>query len=264
MSVRSMFFCLAINSFNQLIIENLLLNMKWINYKTKYQLEFSNYEDIQRKKIFFENFQFIVDTNAKNLNYSLEMNQFGHLKKHELPTLLVQKNTIESFQNQSQTFFGDDIPTEYDNRKKGVVSYVKNQYKCGSCYAFSAVGAIESAFALRTGKLPDLSVQEIVSCSKAYGNSGCVGGFVTHAFDYCMSQGLSTSTDYPYTADTFLFYKSGVLEIPSCSSVNLNHAALAVGYNLKDLSHLVVKNSFGIHWGEYGYFRIALFKGNMC
>uniref|UniRef100_A0A6B2FXU9 Cathepsin L2 (Trinotate prediction) n=1 Tax=Myxobolus squamalis TaxID=59785 RepID=A0A6B2FXU9_MYXSQ len=64
----------------------------------------------------------------------------------------------------------------------------------------------------------------------------------------------------------FLFYKTGVLRIPTCSSENLNHAALAVGYNLEDGNnrHLIVKNSFGSQWGEGGYFRIALFEGNMC
>uniref|UniRef100_A0A6B2FXQ4 Testin-2 (Trinotate prediction) n=1 Tax=Myxobolus squamalis TaxID=59785 RepID=A0A6B2FXQ4_MYXSQ len=64
--------------------------------------------------------------------------------------------------------------------------------------------------------------------------------------------------------DEFVFYESGILDILGCSSFDIDHAALAVGYNLEGTPYLLVKNSFGVNWGERGYFKIALFKNNMC
>ncbi|KAF1742094.1 hypothetical protein MXB_4505 [Myxobolus squamalis] len=305
---------MALNLFNILRIENLILTRVWDDYKSKYRLEFSGNEELVRLEIFLQNYKFVVDTNAKDLKFTLGMNQFGHLKKHELSRHLMHKKAPETYQDQSLKIVKGRIPIKFDWREKGVVSYVKNQFECGCGYAFSATGAMESAFAIETGKLPNLSEQEIVSCTTELGNLGCEGGLPENGFLYSMAKGISTSTDYPYTGDEslcfrnisnrvyklkgyqivnrgqeidsvealyntepisinldsnhkeFLFYQSGVPDIPSCSSDNLNHAALAVGYNLEDENkcHLIVKNSFGPDWGEDGYFTIMLFKANMC
>ncbi|KAF1743757.1 hypothetical protein MXB_737 [Myxobolus squamalis] len=77
----SIFCCLAMMPFNQFKIEKSLQQKEWLDYKTKYELEFSDNEDIERQETFWENHQFIINTNAKNLNYTLEMNRFGHLVK---------------------------------------------------------------------------------------------------------------------------------------------------------------------------------------
>ncbi|KAF1743412.1 hypothetical protein MXB_3828, partial [Myxobolus squamalis] len=61
-------------------------------------------------------------------------------------------------------------------------------------------------------------------------------------------------------SDEFLFYRSGILDIPNCNPDDLHHSALAVGYSLGEKPYLLVKNS----WGDGGYFKIALFKNNMC
>uniref|UniRef100_A0A6B2G6S0 Cathepsin J (Trinotate prediction) n=1 Tax=Myxobolus squamalis TaxID=59785 RepID=A0A6B2G6S0_MYXSQ len=162
----SIFFCLAINIFNQLTIEKAFLNKEWNTYKLNYNLNFSEEEDVERKETFLANYQFIVDTNAKNLNFTLKMNEFGHLKKNERPSLLMYQKALKAFKEESPVFIGRSVPMKKDWREDGVVSYVKDQHKCASGYAFSAVGAFESAIAIRTGVVPDLSEQEIVSCSK--------------------------------------------------------------------------------------------------
>lgn len=55
----------------------------------------------------------------------------------------------------------DDLPTEVDWREAGVVSPVKNQGGCGSCYAFATTATVESHIALETGLLFDLSPQQV-------------------------------------------------------------------------------------------------------
>merc|ERR1719263_186597 len=57
-----------------------------------------------------------------------------------------------------------DIPATMDWREKGAVNPVKNQARCGSCWAFSATSAIEGHKQIKDGKLYSLSEQELVSC----------------------------------------------------------------------------------------------------
>ena len=57
-------------------------------------------------------------------------------------------------------------------------SPVNQQGQCGSCWAFSATEAVESAISIFHGVQPVLllSPQQLVSCSQSYGTNGCGGG----------------------------------------------------------------------------------------
>ena len=80
-----------------------------------------------------------------------------------------------------------------------VVSKPKNQGRCGSCWAFSAVGAIESNMRINKYNTPLLSTQELVDCSSE--NNGCMGGLMHLAFDYCIdTEGIVSEESYPYNA----------------------------------------------------------------
>lgn len=94
-----------------------------------------------------------------------------------------------------------NIPKEWDWRSLGVVSPVKNQGKCGSCWTFSTVGALESHFLLKYGQFRNLSEQQLVDCAGDYDNHGCKGGLPSHAFEYIKDNGgISLETNYPYLA----------------------------------------------------------------
>jgi C1A family cysteine protease len=99
--------------------------------------------------------------------------------------------------------------SSFDWRSTGVVTPVKNQGYCGSCWAFSAVETIESAWALAGNTLTTFSEQQVVSCDTT--DAGCNGGDTITAYAYIeKAGGLATEANYPYKSS------SGVA--PACKS----------------------------------------------
>jgi C1A family cysteine protease len=87
----------------------------------------------------------------------------------------------------------------YNLYDSGLVTPVKDQQQCGSCWAFSATETIESAWVKAGNSLTEFSPQQIVSCDSA--DAGCNGGLPTQAFDYVKGAGgMATDAAYPYTS----------------------------------------------------------------
>lgn len=94
------------------------------------------------------------------------------------------------------------LPESVDWRST-IVTRVKDQGDCLSSWAFSAVAALESASAQRTGQLVEFSEQNLLDCTWNYGNKGCGGGFVYAAFAHTKANnGIDTESCYPYTSST--------------------------------------------------------------
>lgn len=163
--------------------------------------------------IFAENWERIMKHNLDpTQTYVMEMNEFGSMTADEFARermgvrmdLATKEHTGSML---PQVFLRNepslaDPPTEIDWTTKGVVTKVKNQGRCGSCWAFSAIGALESAYAIKTGKLVDLAEQELVSCDTV--DSACQGGLMDNAFRFLIkrNKGMCTTESYPYTSGT--------------------------------------------------------------
>ena len=97
------------------------------------------------------------------------------------------------------------LPKEVSWKGSGAdARFVKDQATCGSCWAFSATGAMEAAWYMATGQRMSLSEQEIVDCSWGFGDTkdapgGCDGSLSWRGIGYVVSAGgIARTRDYQY------------------------------------------------------------------
>jgi len=115
-------------------------------------------------------------------------------------------------------------PASIDWSTQGVLTAVKNQGQCGSCWAYSATEGIESYLAMNAGVLEELSEQQVISCDKT--DAGCNGGDLPTAWNYVKKAGgIVKESAYPDTSNSK--GKTG-----SCKSKKLtNKVASVSGYS---------------------------------
>ncbi|KHJ87841.1 papain family cysteine protease [Oesophagostomum dentatum] len=89
-------------------------------------------------------------------------------------------------------------PDFFDWRARNVVSPVKAQGKCGSCWAFAATATVEAAWAIAHKEMRNLSEQTLLDCDLA--DNACDGGDEDKAFRYIHRRGLAYAVDLPYVA----------------------------------------------------------------
>jgi len=117
------------------------------------------------------------------------------------------KGSVKSFHTEETAMTveeGFTAPTSVNWVTAGKTVPVLDQGQCGSCWAFSTVESIDSAFAVSKGTspVPNLSEQQVTSCSSSYGEFGCNGGNVVPAYKYVLAHPLATNAQYPYTSGT--------------------------------------------------------------
>ncbi|CAK9138506.1 unnamed protein product [Ilex paraguariensis] len=203
--------------------------LSFARFAHRYRKRYETVEEMKlRFSIFAESLKLIRSHNKKGLSYTVGVNEFADLTWDEF-----RKHRLGAAQNCSATTKGnhkltDDIlPETKDWREDGIVTPVKNQGHCGSCWTFSTTGALEAAYAQAFGRQISLSEQQLVDCAGAFNNFGCNGGLPSQAFEYVKyNGGLDTEQAYPYTGiDGTCKFSSENIGVQVRDSVNITLGA---------------------------------------
>jgi cathepsin F len=209
-------------------------------------------------------------------------------------TRFVEQRDAEKVPLLTEADFGADV--KFGTNWKGrAVTGVKNQGSCGSCWTFSATGAMEGCWAIKGHGLVPLSESNILDCMP--GNAGCKGGDPRAAIAWAARNGgLMTEAAYPYVGAQRACHQSTPRYGPTSGAVSVGRTETAVrgalgtaplsvcidatplqyytggiisaqcGYRNTNHAVLLVadegnaytfKNSWGA-WGESGYFRASI------
>jgi len=177
----------------------------WRNeYKKEYR---DSIEEMYRKSVWETSFKLVHEHNRNNMSYRLKLNHFADMTPAEFETRYLFPRNVSAPQACSATTSKPLLKSEAENlpgyvnwHKRGVVSKVKNQGHCGSCWTFSTTGAVEAHVAIQTGKHLLFSEQQLIECAQDFDNHGCNGGLPSQAFEYAHFNVLETEDEYPYTA----------------------------------------------------------------
>jgi len=186
------------------------VHRKFYEFQVKYAKSYDTAaEKAHRVQVFAENLKRVELMNAEQDEPVFGITKFMDLtpvefKKYylnfQVPAELPKLETVEVEES-------DALPTYWDWRYNAtdgvavgqVITPVKDQQQCGSCWAFSATESIEAAWVIAGNKQAILGPQQIVDCDTV--DAGCDGGYPTNAFDYVIKAGgQMTEEAYPYKA----------------------------------------------------------------
>ncbi|XP_042495112.1 ervatamin-B-like [Macadamia integrifolia] len=165
-------------------------------------------EKQMRLSLFKDKANYVHEFNNKKdrTSYELELNIFSDMTELEVKEFVTcydssyDKRDMHHHRHHHHHQRGLTIPSSIDWRAEGAVTSVKYQGRCGSCWAFSAVAAIEGLNKIKNQSLVVLSEQQIIDCNKA--SYACCGGWYSNSFQNIITyNGLTTETNYPYTCE---------------------------------------------------------------
>uniref|UniRef100_A0A3B3R5Y5 Cystein proteinase inhibitor protein salarin n=1 Tax=Paramormyrops kingsleyae TaxID=1676925 RepID=A0A3B3R5Y5_9TELE len=222
------------------------LDYQWQLWKIHYAKTYESKElETHRRQVWQKNLRMIEQHNHEATqglhSYTMELNHLADMTAGEVNALLNRLEKPDDLVQPDNCTFAPltatGLPDTVDWRTKGLVTPVRNQGKCGSCWAFSAVGTLEGQMKLKTGKLIPLSPQNLVDCNRK--NHGCNGGKMGLAFQYITeNKGIDSENTYPYvgrqgschyTKQGRAGYCSSYKRIPKGNEMELQRAVATIG-----------------------------------
>nr|XP_039258217.1 procathepsin L-like [Styela clava] len=230
------------------VAANSFFQTTWELWKSEHGKSYSYEEENKRQYIWEKNLKKVVEHNMEADNgihtFRLGMNQFADMDEDEWRSLVLSHVTRPanqmSYCNMTYEMSDPRADDTVDWRTKGYVTPVKNQLKCGSCWAFSTTGSVEGQHFKKTGKLVSLSEQNLMDCSTPEGDHSCHGGLMDFGFKYIvMNGGIDTEESYPYMAKDEAMCKfnkmnigatiTGCVDIAHGDEMSLKSAVMRVG-----------------------------------
>lgn len=209
--------------------------------------------------IFEKNYQKIQETNAllekQNSSLELGINQYMDNIDFDENMNNLMSNTIKPptqnpehykkiikkpFQYLNSVLASNMQPFSWNDT--GLLSAVKNQMSCGSCWAFSTTSSLETFMRSRNYSISRLSEQELVDCSSK--NSGCNGGLMHLALEYVIDrQGLTSNEEYPYIANVTSTCMTNVTRMMGS---NITEYSFVIPESVIDMKYSVRQNPVAI------------------
>ncbi|XP_058749825.1 ervatamin-B-like [Vicia villosa] len=237
-------------------------------WKKEHGRVYNDLDEMTKKfETFVSNLKYIVETNAKRdspQSALLGLTNFADWSFKEF------NETYMTMKSDNLTIVNDDVlelacnpPSSLDWRLKRAVTSVKDQRTCGSCWAHTAVGAIEGIVAIVTGKLISLSAQELVDCDPV--SLGCGGGYLYDAFNWVLRNGgIARDSKYPYTAVKGACRSTQIPNSPTSAIYTYNHVKVSDNA----LLCAVAKQPIGIciyaSVPEFQHYTNKIFQGRDC
>jgi C1A family cysteine protease len=181
-----------------------------------------------RLGVYAQNYSKVNKKNSEKRSYRLALNKFADMSAEEFRAQYLgmqgestrAKNVIDLSHVQ--------VSSEVDWTNEGAVTPVKDQGQCGSCWAFSTTGSLEGLAYIQSNWLWYFSEQQLVDCASSYGNAGCSGGLMDHAFLYTAAKGNNLEAEYAYTAQDGTCKEDVELK---ARIINKGHADVAINDN---------------------------------